>query len=376
MRTRYRNLGVVALAALSLAACRPAEATAARKPVPVKVRKVEKVAPGRDARYSGSLEPAARVEVAFRVGGYVEALGTIGTGTSARTIEKGDEVKKGTVLARVRSADYAQKVATARAAVGEASAGLKLAQQELERAKHLLEKDATGAADLDAKSAQFDSARAQLEGAVAREREASIAFSDTVIVAPMDGVVLARQVEVGTLVSPGVPVFVIADMRTVKVVFGVSQALVEKLRLGSPLSIVVGSEGARAPGAIDAKVTRIAPSAESGRVFSVEASLANPDGALRPGSVVSIRIPDGALAEDAMVVPLSAVVRSPRDPHGFAVFVLDGEGDRAPTRLHDVRLGDVLGNGVTVVSGLAIGQRVVTVGATLLRDGDAAVVIR
>jgi RND family efflux transporter MFP subunit len=372
MRTSSWNVvGVVVLAVLS--GCHPAEATAPKKPVPVKVRAVEKAALGRDARYSGTLEPAARVDVAFRVGGYVESIGKI----DGRNLEKGDEVKKGTLLARVRSADYAQKVATARAAVAEATAAEKLARQELDRAKHLLEKDATGAADLDAKSAQYDSARAQLEGAMAREREASIAVADTVIVAPMDGVVLARQVEVGSLVTPGVPAFVIADTKTVKVVFGVSQTLVEKLRVGTPLSIITTSEGSHAAAPIAAQVTRIAPAAEgSGRVFSVEASLPNPDGALRPGSVVSIHIPDAALAEDAMVVPLSAVVRSPRDAHGFAVFVLDGTADRGPARLHDVRLGDVLGNGVTVVSGLSSGQRIVTVGATLLRDGDEAVVIR
>jgi multidrug efflux system membrane fusion protein len=377
MSTRTRHVAfVTALTALTLtaSACRPKEATAPHRPVPVKVRKVEKVATGRDARYSGTLEPASRVDMEFRVGGYVESLGQI----DGRTLEKGDPVKKGTVLARVRSADYAQKVATARAQVGEAQAQLKLAQQELDRAKQLVAKDATGQSELDSRSAQADSARAQLEGAQAREREASIALADTVIVAPMDGVVLARQVEVGTLVSPGLPAFTIADTRSVKVVFGVSQALVEKLHVGSPLSIVMGGgEGDKTPGAVSAQVTRVAPAAEgSGRVFTVEASLPNPDGALRAGSVVSIHIPEDALAQDAIVVPLSAVVRSPRDPRGFAVYVLEGEGDRAPTRLHDVKLGEVLGNGVTVVSGLAAGQRVVTVGATLLRDGDEAVVIR
>jgi len=77
-----------------------------------------------------------------------------------------------------------------------------------------------------------------------------------------------------------------------------------------------------------------------------------------------------------MIVPLSAIVRSPRDARGFSVFVLDSAGDRAKVRLHDVKLGDILGNGVTVVDGLTLGARVVTVGATLLHEGDLAVVIR
>ena len=82
------------------------------------------------------------------------------------------------------------------------------------------------------------------------------------------------------------------------------------------------------------------------------------------------------MAGDALVVPLSAVIRSPHDPRAFSVFVLDGDSNRSAARLRDVRLGEVTGNSVTVTEGLAANQRVVTVGATLLRDGSDAVVIR
>ena len=87
-------------------------------------------------------------------------------------------------------------------------------------------------------------------------------------------------------------------------------------------------------------------------------------------------MPEAALASETLVVPIAAVVRSPKTPGGFAVFVLDGDGDRAPARLHEVRLGEVVGNGVIVMEGIAAGQRVVTRGATLLHDGDEALVIR
>jgi RND family efflux transporter MFP subunit len=358
-------LSVLAVPSLTvLAGCPSPAATAEHRAVPVKVRTVDKSSGARDARYSGTLEPAARVDIAFRVSGYVESLG-------ARPLEKGDAVKKGQLLARVRSADYAQKVATARAQVAEARSSAKLADQELERSKRLMEKDAVDAAELDSRAAKAESAHAQLDAAIAREREASIALADTVIVAPMDGVVLSRQVEVGTLVSAGMPAFVVADLSSMKVVFGVSQAQVEKLKVGMPLTVDTTS----------AKVTRIAPAADnSGRVFSVEATLPNADGALRAGSIVSIGLAENAAAQaDSLVVPLSAVVRSPshpENPRNFAVFVLEGDGERAPAHLADVQLGDVLGNDVTVIAGLAQGQRVVTVGATLLRDGDQAVVIR
>jgi len=366
-------------ALLLLASCGSGSAEGGKRPVPVKVRGVDKNVAGADTRYSGTLEPASRVDMSFRVSGYVETLGESQTSDGKkRQLEKGDWVKKGAVLARVRSSDYSQRLAGGRAAVTEARAAATLAQQNFERAKNLYEAKAISESEFDAQKAQYDTARANVDSALAQANQAGIALADTVLSAPMDGVILARHVEVGTLVSPGAPGFTIADTRTVKAVFGAPQALVERLHPGSPLHVYVGAEGdVKGSAKIAATVTRIAPAAESsGRVFSVEASLPNEDGGLRVGSVISVRVPEAALTAETLVVPIAAVVRSPKNPHGFAVFVLEGNGDRAPARLHEVRLGEVIGNGVIVMEGIAAGQRVVTRGATLLHDGDEAVVIR
>jgi RND family efflux transporter MFP subunit len=371
--------GLALASCVVLASCGHAAKTPEPQPTPVKVRTVERANGVGTTRYSGSLEAAAQVNMAFRVGGYVDALGEVATPSGKKAIDKGDFVKKGTMLARVRVADYAQKAAVANAQVVEARAQSKLADEDLVRAKKLFDGRVITRAELDAKIAQADAAKAQVEGAVARSGEAGLSVADTVLRAPMDGVVLSRQIELGTLVAPGQPAITVADTRTVKAVFGAPQTLVEKLHVGSAVQVFVGAESeAKAPEKLlDAKVTRIAPAADTnGRVFSVEAALPNPSGELRPGSVVSVRVPDEALIGEALIVPLAAVVRSPRDPRGFAVFVLDGEGDRAPARLRDVRLGEVMGNSVTVTKGLSLNQRVVTAGSTLLRDGGEAVVIR
>jgi RND family efflux transporter MFP subunit len=282
------------------------------------------------------------------------------------------------VLARIRSADYSQKVATARAGIAEARSDSKLADAELTRAQKLFETKSISKAELDAKIAKAEYSRANVEAASARAGEASVALEDTVLKAPMDGVILTRDLEIGTLISPGKPVLTVADVRSVKAAFAVPQALVEKLSLGSPLSVNVGSEGdSRSPHKVlEAKVTRIAPSADSrGRVFAIEAELANPNGTLRPGSVISVHIPESTLASSSLSVPLSAVVRAPSDPRGFAVYVVDGQAARAKARSQKVELGEVLGNSVTVVAGLTTGQRVVTVGSTLIQDGSDTVVI-
>lgn len=350
-----------------------------RAPIPVKIKPVTAAADVALARYSGSLEPAARVDMAFRVGGYVEMLGQVaGEGGKPRAFEEGDFVKQGMVLARIRSADYAQKVATARAGIAQARSEATLADTELGRAQKLFDSNTISKAELDAKVARAEYARANVDAATARAGEAGVALEDTVLKAPMDGVILSRELEVGTLVSPGRTLISLADIKTVKAQFAVPQALVEKLSIGSPLSVHVGAEReSKAPQTVvDAKVTRIAPAADSkGRVFSIEAELPNPDAALRPGSVISVRVPEAALTSASLSVPLSAVVRSPNDARGFAVFVIDGQSLRGKARIQQVKLGEVLGNAVTVEDGLRIGQRVVTVGSTLIQDGSDAVVI-
>jgi multidrug efflux system membrane fusion protein len=282
------------------------------------------------------------------------------------------------MLARLRAADYEHKLATARAALNEARAQAKLADAELERARKLYGSRAITKAELDTQIATAETAHALVDGANARAREAAVALDDTVLRAPMDGTVLSRQVEVGTLVAPGQPAVAIAETRSVNAVFGAPQELVQKLHVGSPVTVFVTGEGdaGLTEQPIQAKVTKIAPSADaSGRLFSVEALLPNPSNVLRPGTVVSVHVPQASLDGASKAVPLSAVVRNPARPGGYAVFVLEGNDEQAAARLRDVELGEVLGNSVSVESGLALGERVVTVGATLLRDGSKAVVI-
>jgi RND family efflux transporter MFP subunit len=392
IQKRAAAIATVATLALLLAAtgCGHGDKSkdeANKKPIPVRVKTVEQTPGGMLARYSGTLEPLMRVDMAFRVGGYVESIGEIttddGKGLPAgkRAIDKGDFVKKGTVLARIRSADYTQKVATARASVGQAQSEQKLADVELERSKMLYQGKAVSKAELDLRTARAEAAKANLEGAIARSGELGVALDDTVLRAPMDGIILSRSVEVGTLVVPGQQAISVADTREVKAMFSVPQSLVEKLHEGSPLQVYVGADDRGTKSlekVLDAQVTRIAPAADSkGRVFAIEAALPNPNGTLRAGTVVSVHVPDASLANASIAVPLSAVVRSPANPRGFSVFVLEGDdkAERALARMKEVHLGHVLGNVVTVTEGLVVGQRVVTVGSTLLRDGNEAVVI-
>jgi len=120
----------------------------------------------------------------------------------------------------------------------------------------------------------------------------------------------------------------VADTRVVKVVFGVPDTMIQRIRLGDLQSITTLT----VPGEIRGRVTSISPSADpKSRVFSVEVSIANADNRLKPGMIATLALGiDKAMREAAtVVVPLSAVIRSSKNGGAFAVFVVTPESGMA-----------------------------------------------
>jgi RND family efflux transporter MFP subunit len=349
--------------------CRRADTpTTVRAPIPVLVRSVQDPSDTRGARYSGTIEPATRVDVAFKVGGYVrELLHVKGQDGKPRKVQEGDFVSAGTALAVVRESDYQEKVAGANAQLAQALASQGQAQLDFDRSKKLLASNAVPAAEADTMTSRLASAKALVQSAQAQASDAQLLLNDATLRAPIDGIVLKRDVEAGTFVSAGSPGFAVADIKSVKFVFGAPDGLLDRLTLGTPLSVHVDAVGGDVAGAI----TRIAPSADpKSRVFEIEITIPNADGRLKPGVVASLAVP--ALTQTASVIalPLTGVVRSPTDPRGFAVFVVSEENGNSVAHVRDVTLGAVIGNEVQVLGGLQRAERIVTMGATLLVDGS------
>lgn len=91
--------------------------------------------------------------------------------------------------------------------------------------------------------------------------------------------------------------------------------------------------------------------------------------------IASLELDGQQLPNPVMSVPLSSVIRDPRHANGFAVLIVEGDGEIESAHLRSVELGDVYGNIIGVNSGLQSEQRVVTSGATLIHDGDQVRVI-
>lgn len=200
----------------------------------IRVGTVPVVREAEAATYSAILTPNAQVDLAFRASGYVVALyQTKGADGRLRPLQPGAHVVAGTVLARIRPADYQAVVDKAGGAKGEAQAGViaaeaqlvqaqaSLAQAQLDfsRVSALWEQESTTKPVFDASKVKLDVAKATVDGAnagivaankrretaEAQMREAQIPLGDTELRAPFDAVVLERRAELGTLAAAGAP---------------------------------------------------------------------------------------------------------------------------------------------------------------------------
>jgi RND family efflux transporter MFP subunit len=372
-RSFLRTLGVLLICASLAGGCRHGRSVE-KPPTPVRVRAVEEHARGGGVRYSAVISPYTQVELTFKVGGYIrEILQVRDADGRLRNAQQGDVFPKGTVLARIREKDFIERVNQAKAYQTRVQASLQKATQDWGRATNLFATQSMTKPDYDAARAQFDEAQATLAGARAQLAEAELDLQYCALTTPMDGMVLQRKVEVGTLATPGLVGFVFADLSFVKVVFGVPDVMLARLQLGSPLTIV--TESMRGV-AFNGRITAIAPAADArSRVFNVEVTVPNPQLQLKVGAIASLQVADGKLPAPVPVVPLSAVIGAQTDPKGYAVFVVKEENGRTVGRIRNVQLGDVYGNSITVTAGVQVGEQVIVTGATLVVDGEPVQII-
>jgi RND family efflux transporter MFP subunit len=365
--------------------------------VPVRVQTVSEFSAQNSVRYSANVVPDTQVPVAFRVGDYVtELLQIKGEDGSMRNVQEGDWVALGAVMARVRETSYAAKVNQVKSQLSEAEAALGLAKaqvaeaestrdqakRDFDRADNLYRTSSITKPEFDGAKTKLDvtqdkvsQANAQVSLSQARAQqvravleEAQSALQDCALKAPLRAMVLKRNVEIGSLVGPGTVGFLLADTSMIKVVFGVPDAEVGKLRVGASLTIT--SEGL--PGVkLRGQISRISSSADpKSRVFDVETTIPNPNGRLKIGMIASLETDAGQASAPVAVVPLSAVVRSKQTPDHYAVFVVEQENGSQVAHLRDVQLGAVFGNTIAVTSGLKVGEKVIVTGATIVSDGE------
>lgn len=321
----------LALAALVAVSCGRGAAPAAAPvdrapappagPAPVAAHLVEPVAVRFAARVTstGTLRARASSPLAFPV-----------PGTLARVaVERGQEVRRGALLAALDDAAAAAAVQQAEAAVAAARAQLALADDALARVTRLRTEDGASEAQAVQARAQRDQAAAQLAAAQAQLAQARVHHGHHFLAAPFAGVVTRVPDGLGVTVSPGVPLVHLVSTRELVLDTSLTQEDAAELARGARVVVSVAATGARTT---DATLTVVVPAVEAatGRV-PVEIAVPNGSGAFLAGAFARAELPRGA-ERDAWRVPATALVQR---AGGHAVWVAgaDGRARALPARL-------------------------------------------
>jgi multidrug efflux system membrane fusion protein len=392
--------GLLVISALLLASCGKEKHL---EPVVQVVRAgvVEEIQPDVTERYSASIEPFAKVDLAFKSGGIVEGILQVrGADGRVRNVEAGDKVAKGAELAQVRPLDYEHaleqadarraeaeaQVAHAQAQLAQARANFNTSEIEYTRANNLFQSASLVKPQYDQAKGRYESDTASVAaaeaGAKAAEdslanaravvKEAKLSLSDTTVRAPFAGWVSARNVDRGSLVGASTVGFSLQDTHLVKAVLGVPDTALRGIRLGQKQAVRLEALQRAIPGVI----TSISPEADpQSRVFAIEVTIENAREQIRPGMIGSLTLDGSRDSRPRFVVPLSAVVRAPANPNGFAVFRLAVRDGKSYASAQTVEIGETFGNSIEVKHGLVPGQRIISLGGALVRDGQQVSVI-
>lgn len=278
----------------------------------------------------------------------------------------GSSVKKGELLAEITAPEINQELSQALAAQQQAASSEMLAKSTAERWSSLREKDAVTQQDLDERQSAYLQAQANLSAAQANVARLRDLEGFNRVVAPFDGVVTSRKIDVGDLVDAGnggvgKALFTVAQVDPLRLYVWVPQVYASQIKVGDAVTVNLAErQGEEYRGTI-ARTARAIDT--STRTMQVEIRVPNPNDVLIAGSYVQVLLPiqqDGT----ALLVPTNVLLFRPDGPR---VATVDTGGR---VRLNAVTLGTDFGSTVAVTSGLKADDRIILNPADSLAEGD------
>lgn len=288
-----------------------------------------------EAVYTSTVQAYVKNNIAPQMAGRITKI----------NVEIGDFVKEGQILAEIDKAQLLQ-----------AQLQLQNQEVELQRLKSLYEEGGLSQSDYDAIQMQYNVLKTQVDNLI----------ENTTLRSPINGVVTARNYDVGDMYAMSMPVFTVEQIVPVKLLVGVSETDYSKVKKGD--SVVVTADAI--PGkTFYGKVNRIYPTVDPAtRTFTVEVKIDNNYKTLRPGMFVRATINFGTNTN--VVIPDVAVVKQQGSGERF-VYVLNADNT---VTYKKVVLGRRMGAEYEVLEGLEDGDRIVIGGQIRLKDGVKVIV--
>jgi membrane fusion protein, multidrug efflux system len=355
--TRVFWLSGVGLAAVLLAGC------AKQEPAPEPVRAVKLMTVGAQAleferEFPGEVRARSEARLGFRVPGKL----------LTRSVEVGQKVRAGQLLAQLDAADYQLAVQASQAQIQAARTQRDLAAADLKRYADLKAQGFISGAELERRDATLRSAQASLDQAQAQSQNQSNQQAYTALRADRSGVVVAVEAEPGQVLAAGTPVVRIADDGPRDVVVSVPEQQVAALKVGQKAWVRQWTGGAGR----GAMVREVAASADPlTRTFSVKLGLDGGGQELPLGSTAYITWAKADVAQAPIKLPTSALWAKGQDS---AVWVFDAASHTVKAQAVAVATAD--GNQAVIAAGLKGGEQVVVAGVHVLAEAQKVTVYK
>ncbi len=328
---------------------------AAQQAAPVAVTRAESGSIIREVTLTGSLTSPRRAELTPEVSGRATEV----------IAEAGDRVKTGDALLQLDAELSRIELRQADAARAEAESNLAEARRRLREAEDLAARDSIGQSELEARRSEVR----QLEAVLAR-REAERAFRAELLdrhrlVAPFDGVINRRMIDIGERAYTDVPVYELVATEHLRLELEVPQRFFGSVATDTGATIRVD---ARPDETIDGRVGAVIPvSDSSSRTFHARVDLDNRDGHLTPGmsARATLRMDTG---RTGVVIPQDALIRYPDGR--TVVWIVKGNGDTRTVSERRVQTGLRFDGRIALRDGLEPGTIIVTEGNEALQDGQ------
>jgi RND family efflux transporter MFP subunit len=304
----------------------------------------------------GRVEAWAEAPVYARTNGYLKRWYT----------DIGAQVKAGQVLAEIDAPDVDQQLSASRAQLATASANFALAKTTAERWERLLTEQAVSQQDTDQKRGDLAARQAQRDAAAADLARLQTLAGFKRLIAPFDGIVTARNTDVGALISSGgsapTPLFSISDTTKLRIYVSVPQSQLAGVNDGMTAQFTMPDHPGKT---FDARVTRTAGAVDpaSGAML-IQLVVDNADKAIKPGGYAQVTLEMPATAEASGVrIPASALLfRS----EGTAVAVVDSDNKVA---IRPVRIARDDGKMLNIASGLSATDRIIDSPSDAIANG-------
>ncbi|HEY4031192.1 MAG TPA: efflux RND transporter periplasmic adaptor subunit [Caulobacteraceae bacterium] len=303
----------------------------------------------------GQVEAFNAAAVNARVSGYLKTW----------SVDIGDRVKAGQTLAVLDAPELSQQLEQAKADLVTAQANARLAESTNQRWQQLLKDEAASKQDAEEKTGDYESKTALVAAAKANVGRLAETYGFTRITAPFDGVVTARNAQLGQLVNTGgagaPPLFSVADDSKLRIFVQVPQAYIAQIHVGEMVQLTVPE----LPGHIfQAALVRTSDAVDrASGTLNAELQIDNKDHVLKPGEYATARFAIAATAQ-SVTIPASAIMFRDQGP---TVGVIGPDGH---VSLRKVTIARDLGTAIEIGSGLTMTDQVVDNPTDTLTDGQ------